>query len=215
MSAHKATVEAVLQVNGQSYAGEVGADISRNTPSPLYRWLVASALLSARISQDIATDAAKALSKKGWRTPQKMADATWRQRTDTLNHAGYARYDESTSRMLGDGAALLLEKYDGDLRKLREEAERDPKQERKLIKEFKGIGDTGADIFFREAQIVWDEIYPFADKKSLAAARKLGLPGTAKGLSKLVSKKEFPRLLSALVRTDLAKQYDEVKACAR
>lgn len=51
-----------------------------------------------------------------------MAEATWRQRTDVLNRAGYARYDESTSRMLGDTAQLLLDRYRGDLRKLREEA---------------------------------------------------------------------------------------------
>lgn len=215
MATQKATVKALLEVNGRGYGEELGVDVSKGTPSALYRWLVASTLFSARISQDIAMDAAKALSKKGWRSPKKMADATWKQRTNTLNHAGYARYDESTSRMLGDGADLLNEKYDGDLRKLREAAAHDPKKERKLVKEFKGIGDTGADIFFREAQAAWNELYPFADKKALTAAKKLGLPGDAKKLSKLVPRKDFPRLLSALVRTDLAKQYDEVKARAR
>jgi hypothetical protein len=39
--------------------------------------------------------------------------------------------------------------------------------------EFKGIGDAGADIFCREVQIVWDELYPFADRKALATASKL------------------------------------------
>ncbi len=75
--------------------------------------------------------------------------------------------------MLGDTAQFLLEKYDGDLRKLRAEAGRDPKIERKLLKECKGIGDTGVDIFFREAQSAWGELRPFADKKALKAAGKL------------------------------------------
>lgn len=215
MASHKATAKAVLDLNGRTYGAELGADAGRNTPSALYRWLTASTLLSARIGHDIAMEAAKALSKKGWRSPRKMAEATWRQRTDTLNRAGYARYDESTSRMLGEGAELLLEKYGGDLRKLREMAGRDPQKERKLIKEFKGIGDTGADIFFREVQAAWEELYPFADKKALSAAKKLGLPQSAKGLAKLVSRKDFPRFLAALVRTDLAKQYDEVRDRAR
>lgn len=35
--------------------------------------------------------------------------------------------------------------------------------------------------------------------------------GHALALSRLVPRKDFPRLLSALVRTDLDKQYDEVR----
>jgi len=70
-----------------------------------------------------------------------------------LNRAGYARYDESTSRMLGDTCALLLERYRGDLRKLREEAGHDPQRERALLKEFKGLGDVGVDIFSREGRL--------------------------------------------------------------
>ena len=41
------------------------------------------------------------------------------------------------SNRLEAAADLLLEKYYGDLYKLRESAERDPEQERKLLKEFK------------------------------------------------------------------------------
>ena len=33
----------------------------------------------------------------------------------------------------------------------------------------------GADIFCREAQIAWDELFPFADQRALEAAGRLGL----------------------------------------
>ncbi len=207
-------VEALLERHGRTYAAELGIDLDRGTPSPLFRWLCASILLSARIGSRIAMAAAKALAEQGWTTAEKMAAASWEDRTRTLNQAGYARYDESTSRMLGDTASMLLQRYGGDLRKLREEAGRAPERERTLLKECKGLGEVGADIFCREAQLAWDELYPFADRRALEAARHLGLEDDAAGLAKRVPKKEFPRLVAALVRTGLAKDRDGVLEAA-
>lgn len=210
----KRIVAALLDRHGRTYGEELGIDIARNTPSPLFRWLCGSILFSTRISTDLATSAARALARKGWRTAKQMSQSTWAERTRTLNRSGYARYDESTSRMLGDTTELLVREYGGDLRKLRERAERDPDAERSLLKEFKGLGDVGVDIFFRETQSAWSELYPFADKKALAAAQHLGLGKDARALARLVDRSDFPRLVAALVRTNLAKDYDEVIAQA-
>ena len=207
-------VQALLERHGRTYAGELGIDLAKGTPSVLYRWLCAATLLSARIGAGVAMDAAKALAQQGWTTAEKMAAATWEQRTRTLNQAGYARYDESTSRMLGDTASLLLDKYGGDLRKLREAAGRKPGRERELLKECKGIGEVGADIFGREAQIAWDELYPFADRRALRAAARLGLEDDPAKLARRVPQKDFSRLLAALVRTGLAKDFDDVLEAA-
>jgi hypothetical protein len=98
---------------------------------------------------------------------------------------------------------LLLDRYNGDLRRLREEAGHQPATERKLIKECKGIGDVGADIFFREVQRDWSELFPFADKRALQAAKRFGLATDAGSLTELTSRADFPRLLNALVRADL------------
>lgn len=208
---HKHTVKALLREHGRTFCDELGIDIDKDTPSPLFRWLCASILLSARIRSDIAAAAADALAANGWTTPEKMAESTWECRTRTLNGAGYARYDESTARMLKDTTCMLLEEYRGDLRVLRDRADYDPAEERKRLMAFKGLGDVGADIFFREVQVAWDELYPFADKKALKAARRLGLPGTAEELAKLVSRQDFPRLLAALVRTDIEHDYEEIR----
>jgi len=207
---HKQIVDALLKDHGTTFCAELAIDIEKNTPAPLFMWLCTSMLLSARIRSDIAVAAAHALFRNGWTTPEKMADSRWEDRTRTLNGAGYARYDESTARMLKDTTSLLLEEYRGDLRVLRDAADYDVAEERRRLEEFKGIGDVGADIFFREAQVVWDELYPFADKKALKAAGRLGLPETAEGLAKLVSRRKFPTLLAALVRTDLKHDYDEI-----
>src|SRR5438552_6253139 len=116
------------------------------------------------------------------------------------------------STMLGDTAELLLDKYKGDLRKLRDAAGREVKREHALLQEFSGIGPVGADIFLREVQLVWDEGFPYADKKVLQAARRLHLPGYGEELSKLVPRKDFARLTAALIRTALEKDYDNVLA---
>ena len=72
-------------------------------------------------------------------------------------------------------AELVLEKYDGDLENLREMAGRDAKEEMKLIKEFKGVGDTAVNIFCREVQLLWEELFPFADQRTLETLAHHGI----------------------------------------
>lgn len=208
-------VRALLERHGRTYAGEAGIRVERNTPSPLYRLLCLSVLLSARIRAEVALEAARALDREGWRTPERMARASWAARARVLNRAGYARYDERTSTMLGEGAQLLLDRWHGDLRRLRDEAGRDPAAERRLLQEFKGIGEVGADIFCREAQAAWEELRPFADRRALEAAGHLGLPDEAGALSRLVPEIEITRLVAALVRLSLSKDYDDIESLAR
>lgn len=210
----KAIIASLLDAHGKTYCRELGIDIEKNTPSQLFRWLCASILFSARIGAGQAVKAAHALAKDGLTTPRKMAQSTWRHRVTVLNRNGYARYDESTSRMLGDTAQLLLDDYGGDLRKLRDQSNGDPAAMRTALKRFKGLGDIGVDIFFREVQTAWPELYPFADKKSLDAADKLGLGTSAKALARHVGRDDFPRLLTALVRASLEKDFDAIRDTA-
>lgn len=196
-------IERLLERHGTLFSAELGLDLQKNTPSVLFRWLCAALLMSARISRDKAMAAAQALSDAGWTTAAKMSESKWEERVKVLNRAGYARYDESTARMLGDTASLLLDDYDGDLRQLRAAADDDAGQQRERLKACKGIGDVGADIFFRELQAVWPEHYPFLDAKARAAAQQLGLPDNAQDLADHVSRARFARLATALVRAEL------------
>ena len=214
MATQKAVVRALLERHGRTYAEELGLDLAKNTPSVLFRWLTASILLSARIGANQAMRAARALADAGWTSAEKMAAATWEQRVRVLNEHGYARYDESTSRMLGETSGRLQETYKGDLRRLRDAAQRRSDEERRLLKEFKGLGDVGVDIFFREVQVAWDELFPFAGERALRTAGELGLPEDPAELAKLAGRQDFPRLAAALIRSGLAKDTDEIKAAA-
>jgi hypothetical protein len=155
------------------------------------------------------------LAKRGWRSPAKLAQSTWDQRVEALNRAGYTRYQERTATMLGELTSHLLERWKGDLRRLRDEAGRDPKVERELLQEFKGVGDVGVDIFFREAQATWSELFPFADRRALDAAGRLKLPKDPERLAELAGEKDYPRLVAALVRVELDDGYDAVRQAAR
>jgi hypothetical protein len=204
-------IATLLSEYGQTFADELGIRLTRNTPSPLFRLLCLALLTSAPVQADIAMRAAQAMGKAGWTTPAKLADSTWRQRVDVFNGAGYARVDEKTATQIVAFNDHLRATYDGDLRKLRAEADGDLAAAKRALKRFKGIGDTGASIFLREVQRVWPEFYPFADKAALSAADTLGLPGDAAGLARLIGPNDYARLVAALVRVKLAGDFDRFR----
>lgn len=198
----------LVHAHGQTYAEEAGIRL-KDTPQPLYRLLVLAHLLSARISASIAVAAARALSEAGLRDARRMAGATWQQRVDALGRGGYRRYDERTATQLGEAAELLTERWGGDLRRLRDEADGDVSELRRLLQEFPGMGPTGADIFLREAQLVWPEAGPLLDRKALQGAERLGLPGDQDRLLALAGKTEPAVLAAALVRAAVDKEVAE------
>ncbi|MCL7367055.1 endonuclease [Streptomyces ardesiacus] len=193
------TVRELVDAHGQTYAEEAGIRL-KDTPQPLYRLLVLAHLLSARISASIAVAAARALSEAGLRDPRRMAGAGWQKRVDALGRGGYRRYDERTATQLGEAADLLTERWGGDLRRLRDEADGDVSEIRRLLQEFPGVGPTGADIFLREAQRVWPQAAPYLDRKALQGAERLGLPGETDRLLALAGETEPAVLAAALVR---------------
>lgn len=205
-------IDALLAEHGRPFAAELGAPIAKNTPSPLFRLLCLALLTSAPVQADIAMRAARAMAEAGWTTPDKLAASTWRERVDVFNGAGYARVDEKTATQIMDFNEHLRDAYGGDLRRLRAEADGDLDRAKTALKRFKGIGDTGAAIFLREMQAVWDEFHPFADKAALAAADKLGLPADASKLARLAGRDDFPRLVAALVRVKLAGDIDRFRS---
>lgn len=196
------TAQRLLQRAGTTYAAEAGITLA-DKPAPLYRLLVLSVLLSTRIKAGIAVAAARELGEFG--TPRKMLDATWQQRVDALGRGHYVRYDESTATALGEGAQLLLDRYGGDLRKLREHADGDISALREGLEEFPRLGPVGASIFCREAQEVWPELRPYLDKKALSGAEKVGLPTRTDELAALVDETDLARLSAALIRVTLEK----------
>lgn len=197
----------VLARHPGTYAEELGIR-ALDRPAPLFQLLTMALLMSARIRATVAFAATRAVLAQGWTTARTMADATWDDRARVLNQAGYARYDERTSTMLGQTAELVLDRYSGDLSQLRADAGADRDEERRLLRACPGIGDVGVDIFFREVQRVWDEVHPFADHRARDAAVRLGLGLDVTNLASRIGRGDFTRLVDGLARVDLEHAYD-------
>ena len=181
---------------GTTFAEDAGITV-KDEPAPLFQLLVLSLLLSARISSGIAVDAARELFRAGYRTPQRMRDATWQQRVDALGRGHYRRYDERTSTQLGDMARLVLDEHHGDLRRIRSD---DAREVERALQQVKGIGPAGAAIFCREVQGVWTELAPYVDDLAADGAEQLGLPRTLDG----VRTADLPRVVAGCVRARLS-----------
>ncbi len=135
-------------------AGDLGLDLSGNADAELFKWLVACLLFGARISQEIAADAFRALDADGVLTPAKLAGADWQHLVDLLGEGRYRRYDESKARELIQLGADVQERYDGKLSQL-PQGSTTKKERKQRLQEFKGIGPTAADIFLREVGAKW------------------------------------------------------------
>ncbi len=194
-------VDLLLERYGRTFAQEAGIPL-RDEPSPLYRLLVLCVLLAAPVSWTLGVAAARTLAGGGLRTAKAMRDSQWQHRRELLSAAGDRRLDERTATGLGDGAELVSERWSGDLRRLRDEAEDVPGIQ-KLLRQVSGIGPVASVIFCREAQAVWPVLFPFADDRVLDGAARVGLPSSAEALAGLVSGEDFPRLAAACVRATL------------
>lgn len=204
---HQEIASALIERAGRTYADEAGITL-KNTPAPLFQLLVLSLLLSARISAHIAVAAARELFAAGYRTPAAMADADWQDLVDALGRGHYVRYDESTATRLGEAGRKVGDDYQGDLRTLADHADSDVHRAAQLLQEFTGIGPTGASVFLREVQDVWEWVAPYFDKRALSAAADLTLPDDPAELGDLANGRPAV-LAAALVRASLD---DKVRA---
>jgi endonuclease III len=197
-AARKRVVRSLLKVAGSTYAEEAGIRL-KDKPMPLFQLLTLCMLASKPIDATIAMQAARELFRAGLRTPQSVLKADRADMIRAFGRAHYVRYDESSATRLVDIAKAVRDDYSGDLRKI---ATHDVKSTVRLLKQFKGIGDTGADIFLREIQDVWTWVRPYFDKRAVTAARQLGLPTDVDELGALAPR-DNARLAAALVRVSL------------
>jgi endonuclease III len=204
-SPHQELVGRLLKVAGTSYAEEAGIQL-RDKPMPLFQLLVLCMLASKPIDAAIAMQAARELFRAGLKTPKAVLAANRDTMIKAFGRAHYVRYDESSATRLADIAAMIRDDYGGDLRALADT--RDLRTVKRLLKQFKGIGDTGADIFLREVQDVWTWIRPHFDQRARAAAREIGLPADPDELGALAPR-TTAKLAAALVRVSLD---DELRA---
>ena len=194
-------VRRLLEVAGTTYAAEAGIRID-DKPMPLFQLLVLCMLASKPIDAATAVRAARELFKAGLRTPKAVLASDRPTMISAFGRAHYVRYDESSATRLIEIAQRVRDEYSGDLRELARSSQHDVAAATRKLKQFKGIGDTGADIFLREIQDAWTWVRPYFDDRARAAAKWLGLPADPAKLGALAPRANA-RLAAALVRASL------------
>ncbi|MDO3704898.1 hypothetical protein Q3W71_24840 [Micromonospora sp. C28SCA-DRY-2] len=201
-----------LAGSGRGFAEQYGFRVINN-PSNLFQLLCLSVLLARRGDFRRAVDSARALPANGWDSAARLARSLHADRLRVLREAGQRGDVDALATVLGDLAQTVVDRYRGDLRRLRAVAHHDPARERKLLTDLPGVDDQVVDLFLREAQALWREVAPVADRRALVAARKLGLGRSAADLAGLAGSGESERLawlVGALARVDLEHRYAEV-----
>jgi hypothetical protein len=201
---------------GRGYAEACGFSVTSN-PSSLFRLLMLCVLTGDQREYRRAVSVAEALVRQGWDSAARLAGSGYDERVAVIRSAGAGRGAQRWSATLGDLAVAVVEQYGGDLRRLRAQARRDPAAQRRLLGRLPGVTDAAVDLFFRDVQVIWPETGPFADRRSLRAAARLGLGGSVADLAALAGRRseKLAWLAGALARVDLDGRYDEVRPLAR
>ncbi|KAI4101837.1 MAG: hypothetical protein LQ339_004883 [Xanthoria mediterranea] len=170
-----------------------GSDLrtySSSTFSP-FEELMCAVILSRPISHALGLRTIRTLLNDpyGFTTPKKIRDGGFKSVIKAVNQARTQHRQKTAEELviLADAAVDHLGDGDEDvtLQRVQRECDHDWQKEM-LRKHIKGLGKTGLDIFGRRIQAQWPALYPFADQRTLSGLQKLGLPGTAEELKKLL-----------------------------
>ena len=148
--------------------------------------LVSAVILSRPISHALGLRSIRTIFNDPYSltTPKKVLEAGWEGCREALDKARTQHRQKTAEELV-----LLAEAVNGglgsgeedvELEHVREEGGKDVERERQILKtSVKGFGATGLDIFGRRIQALWPEWFPFADRRTMDALEKLGLPGSA------------------------------------
>ena len=196
-------VDALIEEQGTLFSSEMGIDLAQDTAETNFKWLVGTILLSKRISHKLAIRAGRALNDAGLMTIDGVLDADESTMIHTLGENGYKRYREVATDYIRTSAKWVRDDLDGDLRRLREE-NADVGEVLEKLQDAKGVGEVGAEIFAREAQLNWDFFYPRLDGSAADEADELGLSREHGPLVFMAgSRLRFVKLAAALSRAGI------------
>jgi endonuclease III len=154
-----------------SYSDELDLDLTK--PEDRFKWFLVCVLFAKRISAETAKETYLRFEQEELTSPDAILEAGWNRLVEALDSGGYTRYDFSTATNLLGIAKSLKEKY-GDLERLHSESISPTDLETRL-KEFKGVGPVGVNIFLRELRGIWEKAKPSPSPMAVATAQRIGL----------------------------------------
>lgn len=207
---------------GEKYSEMLGINLAEGKEKEVFKWFLAAILFGAPITEKAAIKTYKCFEKYDVLTPRKILDTGWDGLVKILDEGSYTRYDFKTADKLLETMKNLLERYDGSLTRLYNEAKNEQDLANKLKSLGKGIGEVTISIFLRELRGIWEKAEPEPTALVVLAAKKLGMIDgkTRSPLESLknfwfknsVAGKSFVNFETALLR--LGKDYCRKRKCA-
>jgi endonuclease III len=205
------SIEALIEKFGEKYSEILGIDLPSRKDQEILKWFLAAVLFGAPISETSVIKTHRCFQKYGVLTPRRILDTGWEGLVKILDEGGYTRYDFKTADKLLEVMQNLMEKYNGSLTLLHNEASDAEDLENRLKALGKGIGDVTVSIFLRELRDIWGKADPNSTYLVILAGKKLGIvkEGTAENASKQlrdfwaenrVAGKSFVNFETALLR---------------
>ena len=214
----KLVIKVLLEKLGVSFSQSLGINLKDKSSNKIFKWLLASILFGARISETIVINTYKEFEKEKVLTPERVLATGWDGLVKILDDGGYVRYDFKTATKLLEIMRTLKERSQGDLNRLHLKA-KDARDLEGRIKELgKGIGEVTTNIFLRELRDIWEKADPLPGKLVIQAAKNLGLTKEnrssliLKDLKKIAPKGKLIFLEAALVR--LGKDFCRKNRCS-
>jgi len=216
----------LMRTLGGSFSAALGIRLSSASPRDTSKWLLASILFGARISEVVVIHTYREFEKTRVLSPKEILKTGWYGLVEILDRGGYVRYDFKTATKLLEVSSALLERYGGDLNNLHAEASDQKDLEERIQALGKGIGDVTVNIFLREMRGIWQKSRPLPSELVIRAARNIGIiPADLKERKKILGilkkkwadagmkQRDFPDFEAALIR--LGKDYCRKAACGR
>ena len=187
----KAQLAMILRGRGQKYSEALGIDVS-DGETEIFKWLVASLLFGAPISEATAIKTYRCFQKRGVLTPAKMLKTGWNGLVSILDEGGYARYDYKTADKITEVMKNLTTEYSCNLNLIHDKAVDSHDLEERLKDLGKGIGEVTVSIFLRDLRGVWGKAEPKPTNLEILAGEKLGiLEGGASAEEALVTLRAY------------------------
>ncbi len=206
-------IEKLIKDIGGSYSQSLGIDLESLNPTHLFKWLLASLLFGARISEGIAIRTFQEFQKEGLDSAKKILEREWDGLVEVLDRGGYVRYDFKTATKLLEVCGNLLGQYGGDLNLLHSRSRDARELENRLKQLGKGIGDITVNIFLRELRGIWEKANPPLQGFALEAALNLDLVSSPQRVLDQLKEYGNRQLEPALLR--LGKNFCHKERCSQ
>jgi hypothetical protein len=187
----KEQLKALVENYGRKYSEILGIDLSDAKEEEIFKWFLASILFGAPITENSVIKTFKCFQNYNILTPNKILQTGWDGLVKILDEGSYTRYDFKTADKLLEVMQNLMERYDGSLTILYNEASDGQDLEKRLKELGKGIGNVTVSIFLRELRDVWDKADPEPTSLVVMAAEKLGIIRGEKAEDPLKQLKDF------------------------